>query len=332
MQRLLQRGVFAALGVVMAVGCAPTPGAKTTGTGSTGTAPTAAAPAKSALTGEIKIDGSSTVYLITEAVASNFKNLHPNVKSSVGISGTGGGFKKFGKGETDISDASRPIKTAEAEECKKNGIDFVELQVAWDGLAVVINKENTWATKMTVAQLKKIWHPENPAKKWSDVDPSWPAEEIKLYGAGADSGTFDYFTEAINGKEKLSRTDYTATEDDNITVKGVEGNKYAMGYFGVAYYEQHKDKMATVGVAVKEGDPYVLPTKEDVFTGQYRPLSRPLFIYVKQASLKRPEVEEFVRFYLRRNDLVSQVKYVPMNLVQTAAMQKRLDEAVGKSK
>ena len=284
------------------------------------------------LKGEIKVDGSSTVYLITEAVASNFKTANPQVNISVGISGTGGGFKKFSKGETDISDASRPIKPAEAEECKKNNIEFVEVQVAWDGLAVVINKENTWAAKMTVAQLRKIWHPDSAAKKWSDVDPSWPAEEIKLFGAGADSGTFDYFTEAINGKERVSRTDYVATEDDNITVRGVEGNKYAMGYFGVAYYEQHKARMTTVAIAPKDGDPYVLPTPEDVLNNRYKPLSRPLFIYVKLVSLQRTEVEEFCRYYLRRTDLVSQVKYVPMDAVQSAAAQKRLEDAIAKLK
>jgi len=322
MQRLLQRGVYAAFGVILAIGCAPTSGTDKTKPGST------TSPAK--LSGEIKVDGSSTTYLITEAVATNFKNQHPNVKTSVGISGTGGGFKKFGKGETDISDASRAIKPTEAEECKKNGIEFVELQVALDGLAVILNKDNTWAQKMTVAQLKKIWEPNSKVKKWSDIEPGWPNEEIKLYGAGSDSGTFDYFTEAINGKEKATRTDYHASEDDHNTVKGVEGDKFAMGYLGVAYYEQHKGNLATVAIAEKEGDPYVLPTKEDVLNNRYKPLSRPLFIYVKEASLKRPEVQEFCRFYLRRGDLVSQVKYVPMDAVQTAAMQKRLEDAIAR--
>lgn len=280
------------------------------------------------LSGEIKIDGSSTVYLITEAVASKFKDLAPNVKISVGISGTGGGFKKFSAGETDISDASRTIKPAEIEACKKNGVDFVEIQVALDGMAVCVNKENTWATKLTVEQLKKIWHPDSAAKKWSDVDPKWPAETIQLYGPGTDSGTFDYFTEVINGKEKVSRKDYTASEDDNILVKGVEKNKYALGYFGLAYYEQHKDKMAVVAIAEKEGAEYVSPSKETVLSNKYRPLSRPLFIYIKTASLKRPEVAEFARFYLRRADLVAQVKYIQMDAVSQLKMQKKLTAAL----
>lgn len=262
------------------------------------------------LKGEIKIDGSSTVYLITEAVASAFKKERPNVRVTVGISGTGGGFKKFSAGETDISDASRPIKPTEVEACKKNGVDYVELQVAWDGLSVVIHPQNSWAKKMTVAQLRKIWHPDEAARKWSDVDPSWPAEPIKLYGAGPDSGTFDFFTEAINGKEKLSRKDYTPSEDDNVLVSGVAGNKYAMGYFGLAYYEENKDKLGIVAVAAKDGGPYVLPTEKTVLNKSYKPLGRPLFIYVKKTSLKRPEVQEFVRFYLRRADLVGQAKYV----------------------
>lgn len=286
--------------------------------------------AQSRLKGEIKIDGSSTVYLITEAVATNFKKLNPDVNITVGISGTGGGFKKFINGETDISDASRAIKPAEAEGCKKNGIAYTDLQVAWDGLAVVINKDNKWAQKMTVEQLKKIWHPDNQktVMKWSDVDPSWPAEQIKLFGPGPDSGTFDYFTEVINGKEKLSRTDYQASEDDNTLVKGVEGNKYAMGYFGLAYYEQNKDKLNVVAIAQKSGDPYVTPTNETVLGGSYKPLSRPLFIYVKSASLKRPEVQEFIKFYMRRDDLVSAVKYVPMSAFQQVKEQKKLETAL----
>jgi len=276
----------------------------------------------------INIDGSSTVEPITKAVAKEFENQNKTVKINVGISGTGGGFKKFAKGETDISDASRPIRPGEAEDCKRNGIKYVELQVAWDGLAVVINNENTWAKKLTVAQLNHIWRKDNPAKLWSDVDPTWPKEEIKLFGAGADSGTFDYFTEVINGKEKVSRTDYQATEDDNITVQGVAKDKYALGYFGVAYYEQNKDKLQVAAIAAKESDDYVLPTIENVLTKKYKPLSRPLFIYVKEDSLKRPEVQEFCKFYLRRNELVAKVGYVRMDSLQEAAMKKRLEEAL----
>lgn len=262
------------------------------------------------LKGEIKVDGSSTVYLITEAVASAFKKEHPSVKITVGISGTGGGFKKFAAGETDISDASRPIKPGEIEACQKNGVEFIELQAAWDGLSVVIHPENTWARKMTVAQLKKIWAPDSKVKRWSDVDPTWPAEPIKLFGAGPDSGTFDFFCEAINGKEKAHRKDYTPSEDDNVTVSGVAGNKYAMGYFGLAYYEENKDKLAVVAIAAKGGGPHFAPSEKTVLNKTYSPLGRPLFIYVKKSSLKRPEVQEFVRFFLRRTDLVTEAKYI----------------------
>lgn len=280
------------------------------------------------LKGEIKADGSSTVYLITESMATNFKREHPGVNISVGISGTGGGFKKFSANETDISDASRAIKPGEIEACKKNGVEYVELQVAWDGLTVVIHPENTWADKLTVAQLNKIWRPENPARLWSDVDPSWPKEEIKLYGPGPDSGTFDFFTEVINGKEKASRKDFQASEDDNVLVKGVEGNKYAMGYFGLAYFEENKDKLKAVKVMEKDGAPAIGPNVETVSTRTYKPLSRPLFIYVKKSSLKRPEIQEFVRYYLKRSDLVKNSKYVQMNARLQMSMQERLDKAL----
>jgi phosphate transport system substrate-binding protein len=291
----------------------------------------AAAMAQDKIRGELKADGSSTVYLITEAAATQFKKLNPAVNISVGISGTGGGFKKFAAGETDISNASRLIKPAEAEACKKNGIDFVELQVAWDGLAVIINKENTWAAKMTVEQLKKIWHPDTGAfkhaKKWSDVDPRWPDAKIELYGAGPDSGTFDYFTEAINGKEKVIRNDYNASEDDNNTIIGVERNKNAIGFLGLAYYEGHKEKLAVVAVANKSGE-FVLPTSAAVLTKKYAPLGRPLFIYVKTASLKRPEVQEFARFCMRRPDVVSAVRYVPMSAKQQYQERDKLEKAI----
>jgi phosphate transport system substrate-binding protein len=286
-----------------------------------------------ALRGEIKIDGSSTVYLITEAMVSEFKKLHPDVKCTVGISGTGGGFKKFIAGETDINDASRAIKDKEASDCKARGIAYVELQVAWDGLAVIVHKDNTWAAKMTVEQLKKIWHPDTKdfknAKKWSDVEPSWPGEEIQLYGAGPDSGTFDYFTEAINGKEKVCRTDYTASEDDNTTINGVERNKNAIGFLGLAYYEAHKDKLRVVHVKAAGGKEFVEPTLQTVLSRKYTPLGRPLFIYVRTTSLKRPEIKEFTEFYLRRGDLVGAAKYVPLSALQQRLQQKKLETVLG---
>jgi phosphate transport system substrate-binding protein len=280
------------------------------------------------LSGEIKCDGSSTVYLITQAAATEFKKLHPGVNISVGISGTGGGFKKFAAGETDVQDASRKIKDAEAARCKENNVAYTELQVAWDGLAVVINKDNDWASKMTVEQLRKIWHPDSAARKWSDVDPGWPNEPIKLYGAGTDSGTFDYFTEAVNGKEKVSRTDYEASEDDNVVVRGVSLNKYALGYFGVAYYEANKDKLQVVRVAARAGAPYVEPTPANVLSRKYTPLSRPLFIYARTASLRRPQVREFVNFYMRRLDLAPQVGYVQLSARQLFAEREKLTAAL----
>ena len=280
------------------------------------------------LIGEVKCDGSSTVYLITEAMASHFRREHPRVKVSVGISGTGGGFKKFATGETDISNASRTIRPSEIENCARKGIEFLELQVAWDGLTVVIHPENTWAESMTVAQLRAIWHPDQKARKWSDVDPSWPNEEIKLYGAGPDSGTFDFFTEAINGKEKISRTDYQASEDDNVLVKGVAGNRFAMGFFGYAYYEENSGMVKAVRVSMGPGQPAVAPTLETVMQRTYKPLSRPLLIYVKTSSLKRPEVQEFTRFYLKRNDIVRSARYIQMGARLQARQQDKLDAAI----
>src|SRR5262249_19521840 len=218
------------------------------------------------LRGEIKADGSSTVYLITEAMASQFRRLHPHVNITVGISGTGGGFKKFIAGETDISDASRRIKEAEAKACREHGIEFVELQVAWDGITVIINPQNDWARAMTVEQLRKIWHPDTAAKTWSDVERGWPDEEIKLFGAGPDSGTFDFFTEAVNGKERVSRTDYEASENDNVLAQGVAGNRYALGYFGLAYYEENRDKLRAVAIAAKGSGRFILPSEETVLS------------------------------------------------------------------
>jgi phosphate transport system substrate-binding protein len=280
------------------------------------------------LKGEIKIDGSSTVYLITEAMAKAFKVSNPGVNISVGLSGTGGGFKKFYQGETDINDASRAIKPAEIEECKKAGIEYTALQVAWDGITVVVNKENTWVKDLTVAQLKKIWEENSKVTKWSDVDPTWPNETIKLYGPGSDSGTFDFFTEMINGKEKSIRKDYEGTANPNIIAQGVSGNKFALGYFGLAYFEENKAKLRDIGIKVDENSPAVLPTKETVLDKSYKPLSRPLFIYVKNASLKKPEIQEFCSFYLRRDDLVTEAKYIPLTVRGKAAQQTILENAI----
>jgi phosphate transport system substrate-binding protein len=262
----------------------------------------------------IKIDGSSTVFPIAEAVAEEFQiQKRGKVRVTVGISGTGGGFKKFCRGETDISNGSRPILKAEMEQCEAAGVKYVEVPVAFDALTVVINPKNEFAKTMTVAELKKIWEPAAQGRitKWNQVRSEWPNEPIVLFGAGADSGTFDYFTEAINGKAKASRGDFTASEDDNVLVQGVESNKNALGYFGYAYYAPHKDKLRAVGVDGGKGP--VLPSAQTVENGAYNPLSRPLFIYVKEASLSKPEVKEFVEFMLTKGpELVTEVGYVSL--------------------
>jgi phosphate transport system substrate-binding protein len=265
------------------------------------------------LTGEIKIDGSSTVYPITEAVAEEFRVDQPNVKVTVGVSGTGGGFKKFGRGETDINDASRPIKEQEAATCQENKIRYVELKVAFDGLVVVVNKENTWVDHFTVAELKKIWEPEAQEKitKWNQIRPTWPAEEFNLYGPGVASGTYDYFTEAIVGKSGSSRGDYTASEDDNVLVQGISGDKNGIAFFGLAYYEENKDNLKLVGVDNGKGP--IVPSVETVKNGSYAPLARPVYIYVTDIAAKRAEVSSFVNFYLTNGStLVPDVGYIPL--------------------
>jgi len=265
------------------------------------------------LSGSIKVDGSSTVYPITEAVAEEFRNVQPKVKVTIGVSGTGGGFKKFSRGETHISDASRPIKDKEIKACEKNNIHYVPLEVAYDGLAVLINPQNDWVKSFTVEELKKIWEPAAQGKimKWNQINPSWPNKEIHLFGPGIASGTYDYFTEAIVGKSGSSRGDYTASEDDNVLVQGIAGDKYALGFFGLAYYAENKDKLTLVGV--HNGKKVVKPTLETVSNGTYRPLSRPLFIYVNSTSVKNPEVVSFVNFYLKNAaELSKDVGYIPL--------------------
>lgn len=266
---------------------------------------------ETALTGEVKIDGSSTVYPITEAVAEEFIAVNPEVRVPVGVSGTGGGFKKFIAGEIDINDASRKIKDAEAEEAKAAGINYMELEVAYDGLSVLVNPENTWVDSLTVEELKKIWAPDSTVKTWKDVRAEWPAEAIKFYAPGTDSGTFDYFTETINGESGAIRQDFTASEDDNILVQGISGDKNAIGFFGFAYYEENKDKLKLV--KIDNGNGAIEPTYETIMDGSYAPLSRPLYIYVNTASLERPEVKRFAQFYIENaKDLVGAVGYIPL--------------------
>lgn len=270
------------------------------------TVPTATGPG---LSGTIEIDGSSTVYPITEAVAEEFRKLHPQVRINVGISGTGGGFKRFVVGETQISDASRPIKDSEKEQAARNGIEWIEMPVAYDGLSVMVNPQNTWVTSATVAELKKIWEPNSTIKRWNQVRSEWPDQPINLYGPGTDSGTFEYFTEAVVGTARASRPDYTASEDDNVLVRGIAGDRNALGYFGYAYYVENEDKLKLV--AIDGGKGPVLPSEQTINDGTYKPLSRPIFIYPNKAALARPEVKEFVRFYMdNAPKLVAEVGYV----------------------
>ena len=263
----------------------------------------------------VKVDGSSTVFPVTEAVAEDFqKSKKGAVKVTVGISGTGGGFKKFCRGEIDISDASRPILKKEMDDCKAAGIEYVELPVAFDALTVVVHPKNGFVKQLTVAEMKKMWEPGAQGKvmRWNQVNAAWPDAPMKLFGPGADSGTFDYFTEAVVGKSKSSRGDFTASEDDNVLVQGVSRDANALGYFGFAYYVENKDKLKAVPIVNEKGQA-VLPSLEAVEKGSYSPLARPIFIYVSTRSLARPEVREFVQYYMAHGaKLAREVKYVPL--------------------
>ena len=269
----------------------------------------------------IKIDGSSTVYPITEAVAEEFQKVS-KAKVTVGESGTGGGFKKFCRGEIDISDASRPIKQKEIDECKAAGIQFIELPIAYDALTVVVNAKNDWLKSLTVAELNQIWKPGSSIKTWKQLSSAYPDEKMAIFGPGTASGTFDYFTEAINGKAQSSRSDYTPSEDDNVLVQGVASNKGYLGYFGYAYFDENKNKIRAIPIVAKAGTAPVSPSAETVMNGSYQPLSRPLFIYVNAtAAAFKPEVKEFVNFYLANAPkLVKEVKYVALPAEDYAAV------------
>jgi phosphate transport system substrate-binding protein len=264
-------------------------------------------------TSVVSIDGSSTVFLLSAAIAEEFNDVSPEVKVVVSQSGTGGGFKKFAAGEIQICDASRPITDAEAAACEKNGVEFIKLEVAIDGLAVVVNSENDWCEAVTVEQLRTIWRPEaaQAVTKWSDVNPDWPDLELELYGPGTDSGTYDYFTEVINGEAKSSRQDYSPSESDNALVQGVAGDKGSLGYFGLGYYAENTDKLKLL--AVDSGEGPILPTPETVRDGSYSPLARPLYLYVRKDALENPGVVAYLEFYLdKAGEVASQVGYVPM--------------------
>jgi phosphate transport system substrate-binding protein len=274
-----------------------------------------AAPQLAAAQSIIKLDGSSTVFPIAEAVAEEFQiSKRGKVRVTVGIAGTGGGFKRFCRGETDISNASRPILKEEMEACRAAGVKYMELPVAFDALTIVVNPQNTWVKSLTAADLKKMWEPGAQARvtRWNQVRSDWPNQPLMLFGPGADSGTFDYFTEAVNGRAKASRGDYTASEDDNVLVQGVENNKNALGYFGYAYYIAHKERMRAVPIDNGKGK-LVTPSIEAVIDGSYQPLSRPLFIYVRDTAAQRAEVREFIQFLLTDGaELVKEVGYVPL--------------------
>jgi len=260
------------------------------------------------LSGMVKIDGSSTVGPISEAIAEEFMGINPDVKVTVGTSGTGGGFKKFTTGEIDISNASRHIEDDEKAVAEKNGIEYIEIPVAYDGITIAVNNSNDWAKDITVEELKKIWEPNSSVKTWKDVRPEWPDEKIRLYGPGTDSGTFDYFTGVINGEEGASRTDYTASENDNDLVQGVAGDKGSLGYFGYAYYAENKNKLKALKV---NG---IMPGEETIKANTYKPLSRPLYIYINKKALERPEVREFAQFYLAEGvKLAPDIGYVELS-------------------
>ncbi|WP_245954278.1 PstS family phosphate ABC transporter substrate-binding protein [Paenibacillus flagellatus] len=271
-------------------------------------------PAEQKLSGEIKIDGSSTVFPISSAVAEEFMKKYKDVKVSVGESGSGNGIKKLIGLEIDIANSSRKMKDQELADLKAKNDDTVMMPIALDGITVVVNKDNTWAKEMTVAELKKIWEKDSKVKKWSDVRAGWPAEDIKLFGPGTASGTFEYFTEAINGTAKVSRTDYTASEDDNVLVKGVAGDKNALGYFGYSYYFENKEKLNAVGIKVDDASPAVLPSHETIEKLTYKPLAREIYIYPLKSALQKPHVKEFIKFYnsAEGQKLVEEAKYIKL--------------------
>ncbi len=278
----------------------------------------------------ITVDGSSTVYPISQAVAEAYKVTNPGIEISVGLAGTGGGFKKFALGDLDICDASRPIRDSEIEACAKGGVEYLELIVAIDALTVVVNPANDWSPCMSVSQLKKLWEPDSKITKWNEIDPSWPDHKIELFGADTDSGTFDYFTEVIVGKAKSSRADYTNNSNDNVLVQGVTDEKFALGYFGYGYYAENQDRLKPVAIKATDDAECVLPSAETVDNSTYIPLSRPLYIYVNKKSLQRKDVAEYLQFYLSEagQKLVTERKFLLMKADVLKDMQARLAEAL----
>lgn len=283
------------------------------------------------LTGSVEIDGSSTVFPVAEAVAEEFQIANRGVQVAVGVSGTGGGFKRFCAGETDLSNASRPIRDSEAADCAANGVEFTELSVGWDGLSVIVNPENDFAMCLTVDELRRIWEPGSTVTTWANVRDGWPAEEIRLYGPGTDSGTFDYFTETVVGESGASRADFQASEDDNILVQGVAGDRYALGYFGYAYYSENSERLKLL--EVDGGNGCVAPSDATIEDGSYAPLARPLYVYVRHSALQRPEVRAYVDFMLENAaELVPSTGYHALRADQyTQALQTVAEVAGGAS-
>jgi len=332
MRRLAILAASVGLTLLLGLGGCNSAGTKAPGGGSEETAEVKIVPVAGLadLKGQVEIDGSSTLFPVTEAVAEEFQNAtRQNARVTVGISGTGGGFKKFARGEIDIADASRPILKNEIEAAAEHSIEFVELPVCFDALTVVVNRQNDWVDSVTIEDLKKIWEPaaEKKVMKWSDVRPEWPPVPLDLYGPGTDSGTFDYFTEAVVGKAKSSRTDFTPSEDDNTLVTGVEGNQGALGYFGFAYYEPNQDRLKALKIIPPGKSEGIAPSAETVISGAYTPLSRPLFIYVSRKAAERPEVKKFAEFYLKNAPaLATEVKYVPLPAEAYKAVLARLEQ------
>lgn len=327
----MNRGPFPSLAVIalcglLDCGCiksVPTETAPATGDAATGTEASADATT-------IAVDGSSTVYPISQAMAVEFRRAHDTVSISVSESGTTNGFKAFIDRRASICDASRAITDKEIAACKEKGLEYVELQVAIDGLSVVVNPKNDWLTCITTEQLKKIWDKDSTVHTWNEVDPAWPKEPLKLFGAGTQSGTFDYFTEAINGKARQCRTDYSQSENDNVLVEGVAGDKYAMGFFGYAYFAENQDQLKALAITHGDKATCVAPTPETILSGEYTPLSRPLFIYVNRDDLKRPEVAKFVEFYLSDEGqaLVAKKQYIKVPADKLAEMRERVAAAM----
>lgn len=282
----------------------------------------------SSLSGKIEIDGSSTVFKLTQAVAQEFHKQNPGVSLKVDKSGTGGGFANFVLGKLDICDASRPIQESEIEQCKTNKVSYIELPICFDALTVAVSEQNDWCREITVAELKKLWEPDSKVEKWKDLRPNWPDAKITLYGAGTDSGTFEYFTEAIVGKKKASRSDYTASEDDNVIILGIEGDKYALGYVPYAYYAPRESTLNAVAISWDKnpkGPEPVLPSRQTVESARYNPLARPLFLYVNRQALERPEIKAFLEFYLQNGVKMSErVKYIPLQQAEYELCLKRL--------